>query len=499
MEVSPPQPEFHSPAMDGSTHLDVERSQGKQRSMPLDSTPSESTLREIDCKVRSIGGQSESTGRVAAAVLAKVDLALSVVRVVSDAVDRLDCAGDVGEVDKTAVFFVVEIDLLGLAKLLKIIVQFLPGELDLWNLVEPADVNVARRAVADGQVDRVRQRPRMLAPANLDLAVVDHEPVQRRHGVELRSGHRVYKRDEAHVPLRYQPDVVQDAAPAHVANLLDGRVRVQVAQVDRAVALVALAPCGRGDDGCGVALAHQRVGNGVLVHLGREIVAIRVQSQILGRVVLLCLGDKRTPVLAVEHFFVPVLVYQRQRLDALDGRQNRGEVRKRDLLLGQDFDRIDVSVVLEVVEQLLLGHARVQTPQVHVSGGVVARDTRGHHGLNGRGPAPANLELVAADGEVFQGGVGVEQHGRVLVQKRHERAVFGRHDFQRLHGAGTDVVEQLVGLHVGRDVAQIHRPAAVRRRIADLRAFVAVFSKGDVLELLERHGHDGSSGLTNLA
>ncbi|KAG7832807.1 hypothetical protein KL919_004738 [Ogataea angusta] len=61
MEVSPPQPEFHSPAMDRSTHLDVDRSSGRQRSMPLDSTPSESTLREIACRVRSIGRESGST------------------------------------------------------------------------------------------------------------------------------------------------------------------------------------------------------------------------------------------------------------------------------------------------------------------------------------------------------------------------------------------------------------------------------------------------------
>ena len=89
----------------------------------------------------------------------------------------------------------------------------------------------------------------MLAPSNFEPSIVDHEALEIAEGVEGGSCRRINECDEANVLVRDVANVVQQAAPDNVANLLYCSLGMDVPKIDGAVAKVVDAPSGGGDGG----------------------------------------------------------------------------------------------------------------------------------------------------------------------------------------------------------------------------------------------------------
>src|SRR5690606_19434831 len=119
--------------------------------------------------------------------------------------DGLDRIGDVGEVDKGATLLTKRIHELNLAELGEVLAKALLGP----RLVEVADVHVPGGTSADGKSNRRGQSTRVLAPADLQPPVVDHEPLEVAESVERGSSRGVDKGNEADVLVGNVPDVVQ--------------------------------------------------------------------------------------------------------------------------------------------------------------------------------------------------------------------------------------------------------------------------------------------------
>lgn len=81
----------------------------------------------------------ELSGRVAASILAEVDLELPVLVLASDSLDGLDSIGDVGEVNECATLLPQSIDQLDLAILREVLSQPLLGPA----FIQVADVHVS--------------------------------------------------------------------------------------------------------------------------------------------------------------------------------------------------------------------------------------------------------------------------------------------------------------------------------------------------------------------
>src|ERR1700760_636064 len=109
--------------------------------------------------------------RIATSVLAKVDFETLIVFLLSDCLDGLDGIGNVGKVDKGTRLFAKSIDEFNLAVLGKVLSQALFGP----GFIKIANVDVARSTSTDCKSNCWRQSTRMLAPTNLESAVVNHE------------------------------------------------------------------------------------------------------------------------------------------------------------------------------------------------------------------------------------------------------------------------------------------------------------------------------------
>lgn len=414
----------------------------------------------LAARVLSVRVRLELAREVTAPVLTKIDLQVLVVLKGLDPVDGLDGVGDVDEVDEGTVLFLKIVDLLNVTKLQEVLAQL--GGVEEIEVGDVAHVDVARGTVRDCQRESVGQGARVLAPAHLDAAVVDREAVQLAHGEKLRRGDGVYECDEANVALLQKADALEQAATHHVADLLDGQVLMQVAQVNGAVAQVV------GAAGLGSnlrrrsRLLHQRQRDVFAVGRGDNVLHAGGQPQILRGVVLLRLGDEGAAVLTVKAFFVQVLVLQRQVGHAPDGAQNGQKVDEGDTLLGDNLDAVNHPVGGQIRPQLRLSDhlARervVQVAQVDVARGAVALDQLGHHGQDRRILAPSDADVVAVDVELLQDAVRVEQQRRLVVNEGDKRAVLGGQDLHQLEDPRPHVVKELVWLDVAGDVAEVHR------------------------------------------
>ncbi|KAH6604270.1 hypothetical protein Trco_007716 [Trichoderma cornu-damae] len=389
---------------------------------------------------------------VAAPVLSEVDLELLVLLLAADGLDGLDGVGNVGEVDEGAALLAEGVDQLNLAVLGEVLAQPLlsPG------LVQVANVDVARGSAADGEGDGGRQGAGVLAPANLEPSVVDHEALQAAEGVERRGGRGVDEGDEADVLVRDVADVVQQAAADHVANLLDGGLGVDVAEVDGPVAQVVHPAGAGGDGGGGHGLLGEGVGDEVSVGAGEHVRVARGDAQVLGGVLLLRFGDVGAPVLAVVDAAGSLpLGLLGQLGDGLDGVGDGQVVDEGDALLADNLDGVDGAKLAEVLAQLLVGHLFGEVAQVHVPGGAGLlngqRHRRGHLG----GLAPADLDVLALDAELLEDGIGVEVGGGAGVQEGDEGAVLVGQQANRLDLAAPDVAQDLLGAGVRGDVAEV--------------------------------------------
>ena len=90
----------------------------------------------------------------------------------------------------------------------------------------------------------------MFAPPDLQSSIVDHEPLHLAERVEGRGRGRIDKGNEADVFVGDEANVMQQATADDVADLLDGGLGVNVAQIDGPVPQVGHAT-GRGGHGGG--------------------------------------------------------------------------------------------------------------------------------------------------------------------------------------------------------------------------------------------------------
>lgn len=165
--------------------------------------------------------------------------------------------------------------------------------------VKIADVDVARGTTTDGQRNSRRQSTRVLAPANLETTVVNHEALKVAQSIERSGSCGINKGDEADVFVGDVSNMMQQSTTNNVANLFDCCLRVDVTQIDGAVPqVVESSGCG-GNSGGSNRLLGQRVGDHIAVGASQHVRIARSNSEILGGVLLLSLGDIRATVLTV--------------------------------------------------------------------------------------------------------------------------------------------------------------------------------------------------------
>ena len=162
--------------------------------------------------------------RVAAAVLAKVDLESFVLLLPSDGFNGLDGIGDVGEVHECTALLPQGVDQLDLAVFLEVLSETIFGPA----FVEVANVDITRSAAGHCQSNRWRQSPRVLAPSNLEAPIVDHQALEVAERVERSSRCWVDEGDEANMLVRDIADVVKKTATNDVADLFDGGFGVDI-------------------------------------------------------------------------------------------------------------------------------------------------------------------------------------------------------------------------------------------------------------------------------
>lgn len=111
----------------------------------------------------------------------------------------------------------------------------------------------------------------MLAPADLEASVVNHEALKVAEGVEGGSSGGIDEGHEADVLVGDVADMVEQTTPDHIANLLNGRLRVNVAEVDGSVAKVVDASSSGGDGGGSNRLLSKGVRDQVTVSTSKHV------------------------------------------------------------------------------------------------------------------------------------------------------------------------------------------------------------------------------------
>lgn len=393
---------------------------------------------------------------VAASILAEVDLELLVFILASDGLNGLDGICNIGEVDKGTTLLAQGVDQLDLTVLGEILSQPLLGP----GLVQVANVDVSRSTTTDGQGDSWRQCARVLTPTYLQSAVVDHETLEVAQGVERSGRGGIDKGNKANVLVWNVANVVQQAASHNVADLLNGCLRVDVTKVDRSVSQVIDAASSSGDSSGSNRLLGQRTGNQITVGTGKHMGITGRNTEVLSRVLLLCLGNVSAAVLAIVHAprGLPLDLLRKLR-NCLDGIGDREEVNKGDVLLTDNLDRIDGTKLSKILPDLLIADVFRQVAEVHVSrsAGLLNSESDGCRHL-GR-LAPTNLDVLPLDAKFFQNGIRVEVGSRAGIQEGNEGAVLVGQESDRLNLTTAHVAQDLLGRGVLRDVSEVDRTA----------------------------------------
>ena len=81
---------------------------------------------------------------------------------------------------------------------------------------------------------------------------------------------------------------------------------------------------------------------------------------------------------------------------------------KANVLVPDNLDLVDEPESTEIVSELLFGDGLVKTAKVDVPACIALADGQGDLTGDGAGLSPANLEFLAMENELFDGGIGVE-------------------------------------------------------------------------------------------
>jgi hypothetical protein len=136
-------------------------------------------------------------------------------------------------------------------------------------------------------------------------------------------------------------------------------------------------------------------------------------------------------------------------------------VHEADVLVPDDLDLVDEAEAGEVVPELLLRHVLVQAAEVHVPAGVALADRQRDLLRDRARLAPADLELLAVEGELLDRRVRMKGGGGGALEEREEDAGLLGEDADVLERAEVDEVEELVDGRRRREVADVDGP--VRR------------------------------------
>jgi hypothetical protein len=251
-------------------------------------------------------------------------------------------------------------------------------------------------------------------------------------------------------------NALEDAAADRVAQVLGRRLRVDIAEVHGAVH--GLAPGRVNTEGRERAeRARERV---CARRRDRGLRHKRLRGRNLGGLCggLLALRDVRASVLAVVDALAGPLRLRRERVHDLGGGGDAEEVDEADVLVADDLDLVDEPEAGEVVAELLLGHALVESAEVDVPAGVALADRECDLLRHGRGLAPADLELLAVKRELLDRCVRVELRGGRAVEEAQEHTRLFRKDADVLERAEVHQVEELVDRRRRREASDVHSP-----------------------------------------
>lgn len=129
-----------------------------------------------------------------------------------------------------------------------------------------------------------------------------------------------------------------------------------------------------------------------------------------------------------------------------------------DILIPNDLDLIDQPKSAEIIPELLLCHALVETAKIHVPACIALADGKSHLGRNGRRLSPTNLKLLSVERQLLDRGVRVESSSGRAIQKGQKHARFFGEDADRFERPKVHEVEQLVDRRGCGEVADINCP-----------------------------------------
>lgn len=300
----------------------------------------------------------------------------------------------------------------------------------------------------------------MLAPADLQSAVMDHEALYVAQSVERSSCSGVDKGDKADVLVRNVANVVQQTTSHNVADLLDGCLRVNVTKVDGPVSQIVDATSSSSNGGGSNRLLGQRTGNQIAVGAREHVGITRGNAEVLGRVLLLCLGDISAAILSIVHAPRSLPLGLLRKLgDCLDGIGDRQEVNKGNVLFADNLNRVNSTKLSKILPDLLIRDVFGQVAQVDISRSARLLNSKSHRGRHLRRLAPTNLDVLSLDAELFQDGIGVEVGGRAGIQKGDEGAVLVGKEPDGLDLTTAYVAQDLLGRSILGDVSEIDRTA----------------------------------------
>ena len=304
------------------------------------------------------------TGRVTAPVLAEVDLEALVFVLTTDSLDRLDGVRDVSEVYECTALLAQSVNQLDLTILLEVLPEALLGP----GFVQVTNVDVARRTTGDSERNGRRKSTGVLAPADLQTAVVDHQALEVAQGVEGRSRGRVDESDKANVLVGNVTNVVKQTASDDVADLFDRGLRVDVAQVDGTVSNVVGTTSGLRDCSGGNGLLSKSTGNQITVRAVENMGITWSDAKVLCCVLLLGLGHVGATVLTVVHPTRRLpLRFLGKLSDGLDGVANGQEVYKANGLLANDLDGVNGTKLAQILTQLILRRLFWQVAEIDIA------------------------------------------------------------------------------------------------------------------------------------
>ena len=255
-------------------------------------------------------------------------------------------------------------------------------------------------------------------------------------------------------------DVMEQTTTDNIADLLNGRLRVDVTQVYGSVAEVVYASSRRRDGSSSNRLLSKSVGDHVAVCTVENVSVSRGNAKVLGSILLLCLRDVCAAILAVVDAprSLPLRLLGKL-CNSFDGVTDGQEVDETNRLLAHNLDCVNETKLAQIFAELFLGHILRQVAQVHIAGGTRLLHSKRNRSGDLRWLAPTNLDVLTTNRQLFQDCVRVEVGGRAAVKERDESTVLVGQEPDRFDLTTSYVAQDFLGGGLRGDVAQVDRPA----------------------------------------